>query len=101
MSALAVDFNRLEGVQMGDELIVRFKPEATADCVYILAMNAAGVLKLNTGDLMFYEAVRETGDWDGDHNRTQTLVLGPRWNYEFFVGRMRRALESLEVRKQN
>ncbi len=94
----AVDFTQLDNVQPGDKVTIRFKPEATDDVVYVLAMRRASVLELKPGDVMLLEAVRMTDDWDHDSNRTMTLTAGPRWNSDFFVGRMRRAIESLEVK---
>ena len=98
MPSTAIDFDQLDNVQAGDELIVRFTPHAYDDFIYIKAMNSAGVLDLSSGDLAFYEAVAMTSDWGGDDNRTQTLKVGSSWNRSFFEGRMRRVLESLEVK---
>lgn len=94
-----VDFSTLRGVRAGDELVVRFKPESIDDLIYVMAMARAGVLSLSSGDAAFFEAVRASDSWDGDHNRTQTLVVGSGWSQTFFEGRMRRCLESLEVKK--
>ena len=101
MPQMAIDFEQLDSVQEGDELIVRFTLHAYDDFIYIKAMNNAGVLDLSSGDLAFYEAVAMTSDWDGDSNRTQTLKVGSSWNRSFFEGRMRRVLESLKVKTQH
>jgi hypothetical protein len=95
----AVDFSVLDDVKPGDTLIVRFKKNATDDLIYIQAMRGAKVIDLDPGELMVNEAIRLTGDWDHDSNRTQELTVGSYWDRVFFEGRMRRALESIKVKQ--
>jgi hypothetical protein len=99
MQATGLDFDQLEDVKPGDEIIVRFKPEGHEDLQYVLMMINAGVLAFALGDLIFLEAVALSADWNGDRNRTQTFTPGPNWNREFFEGRMQHCLEWIEVRK--
>lgn len=94
-----INFDVLEGVAEGDKLVVCFKPQAGSDLTHVIAMTYTGVLTVSMGDLMFLDAVRRTNDWEGDDNRTQTLVVGPRWNRPFFEGRMGRVPESLQVER--
>ena|SRR5688572_4411157 len=94
-----IDFSVLDGVKAGDVIVVRFKPEAREELAYVRAMNSAGVLVIS--DLSYLEAVRLTGDWEGDAGRTQHLPVGENWDREFFEGRMRRIIESLSVQRQD
>lgn len=92
-----IDFSVLDSVKPGDRITVRFTENASEDLIYVVAMKNAGVLTIGNNDLLFLDAVRATNDWEGDNNRTQTFTVGPRWSKDFFEGRMRRAIESLEV----
>src|SRR5690348_5913745 len=101
MPDTAIDFSQLESVEPGDKLVVVFQARATDDLVYVSAMCSAGVLELPPGDRALVDAIRMTADWEHDENRNMTFTAGPNWSREFFEGRMRRALESLEVRPRN
>lgn len=100
MSGSVVDFSVLDGVQEGDELIVRFLPRATHDLVDIIGMVSVGVLTVGPIELALINEFSRERDWQGDGNRTQTFTVGPHWVRSVFEGRMRRALESLRVNRK-
>jgi hypothetical protein len=92
-----LSFSSLNGVKTGDILKLRFHERAADDLIYAQAMDRAGVIKIDDKDMTLVMAIAATGDFDGDKNRNLTVTVGERWSYDFFVGRMRRALESIEV----
>lgn len=97
---MPVNFNDLHGIIAGDELTVRFKPEATPDLMYVFAMHDSMVLNLSPTLLRRLRNFHTSGDWGSDENRTQILTVGLDWSREFFEGRMRRAIDFLEVRRK-
>lgn len=76
---------------------VIFKREAIGDLNYLFGMVRNGIIELDPGDEMALMAVAQTGDWEGDHNRTVTITLTNKFDEEWFVGRMRRAVESISA----
>ncbi len=102
MQGTAVDFSTLGSVKEGDELVVRFKRTAREDLIYVEAMERSGVIIAKTEDLMRIDGIRvvDEYDWPTDDDRTFTFTVGPDWSQSFFEGRMRRAIESLEVRRK-
>lgn len=98
MNSTAINWDQLDEVQPGAELILEFKPEATEDLIYVHMLHSAGVIILEPGQQMLLEAVRLSGEWEHDYNRFTTVVVGPRWNRDYFQGRMSRALKSLNIK---
>jgi hypothetical protein len=98
MQATGLNFDLLEGVQPGDEIDVQFTPHAYEDFIYLRAMDRSGVLNLGPGPLSLMEVIKDESDWRND--RSMTLTVGPNWHRQTFEGRMRRCLETLDVRKK-
>jgi len=78
------------------KLRITFKKGAeSADVNYLLGMERGGIIAFqNPMDKMVMMAVAQSGDWDGDQNRTTVLTLTDSFDAEWFIGRMRRPLES-------
>lgn len=80
------------------EVKITFKREATvAQVAFLLGMASAGIIQLNEQDEALLECVVLSKDWGGDRNRTTTLTLTDKFDKDWFVGRMERALEKIEV----
>ncbi|NQT50149.1 hypothetical protein HQ571_05630 [Candidatus Kuenenbacteria bacterium] len=75
---------------------ITFKMTATGDINYLLGMSEAGIIILNPSDEMVMMAVSRSGDWDGDANRSLEVTLSYKFDEDWFVGRMYRALEKIE-----
>ena len=93
----AVDFDQLNDAGPGKVLIVRFTPRATEYLPRLCEMCKLGVLDLNPVDLALLMGFHRHHYWDNDSDRTQSLVVGLRWDRKIFEDRMGRALEHLEV----
>ena len=74
-----------------------FKQDAYSDISYLLGMDRSGIIALKTGDRMVMMAVMGSGNWEHDENRTLEVTLTDDFDSDWFVGRMRRALEQIEV----
>ena len=99
MPTQTVDFDQLTTVNPGDNLVLRFNERAAGDLIYVQAFDRAGVIKVDPKDALIVAAIADSGSFGPDENRNLTVTVGEAWDYNFFAGRMRRALESLEVTK--
>lgn len=99
MPTQTVDFDRLITVNPGDTLVLRFSEGAADDFIYVQALERAGVIKIDPKDAMIVAAIADSGSFEHEQNRNLTVTVGDAWDRNFFEGRMRRALESLETTK--
>lgn len=74
------------------------KSAEKTDVYYLLGMKRNGIIAFqNPMDEAVMMAVAQSGDWEHDDNRTLTLTLTETFDAEWFIGRMRRCLENIEV----
>jgi hypothetical protein len=76
---------------------VTFKPDATSDLNYLLGMDRSGIITLKGGDRLTMMAVMQSGRWEHDENRTLEVAFTDDFDADWFIGRMRRALDQIEV----
>ena len=76
---------------------ITFKRSATGDINYLLGMKRAGIVEFAHGDEVVLMAVEMSGDWEHDENRVLVVTLTDTFDDEWFVGRMWRALDAIEV----
>lgn len=74
-----------------------FKQDACSDTSYLLGMDRSGIISLETGDRLVMMAVMQSGNWEHDENRTLEVTLTDDFDADWFVSRMRRALDKIEV----
>lgn len=86
-----------EAQECDGKLRITFKREKTGDLMYLLGMISSGIITLNPGDHAVVMAVSQSRDWEFDDNRTMNVTMTPSFREEFFVGRLARALEKIEV----
>ena len=65
----------------------------------MLGMDRNGIISLKTGDRMTMMAVMGSGNWEHDENRTLEVTLTDDFDADWFISRMRRALDRIEVAK--
>lgn len=90
----------LRNVRPGNQLKVRFRPDAIADTIFMADMHFRRELCLNNQALQFLEALNATRDWLGDANRTLVFTVGPEWDALEFMGQLGHTLEALEIVSQ-
>ena len=78
---------------------ITFKKSAEkTDVYYLLGMKRNGIIAFqNPMDEAVMMAVAQSGDWEFDDNRTLTLTLTETFDADWFIGRMRRCLENIEI----
>ena len=79
---------------------ITFRREAKTEVAYLLGMERSGIIKLdgnNGNDKMNLMCVPASGDWGHDSVRTTTLTLTDQFDESWFVDRLERALEKIEV----
>lgn len=78
---------------------ITFKPSAEkADVTYLLGMKRNGIIAFqNPMDEAVMMAVAQSGDWEHDDNLTLTITLTETFDADWFIGRMRRCLENIEI----
>lgn len=78
---------------------ITFKRDAIGDITHLLAMNKNHVVALDQMDALVLQTVVQTRKWDVDSNRTVVVTLTDKFDEEWFVGRLWRALDKIEVIK--
>lgn len=86
-----------EAMKGSRKMRITFKPEATGYVGYLLVMDRVGIISLSNEDRMVMQGVAESSNWHYDRSRTVTVTIGNRFDENMFVGRMRYALEKIEV----
>ena len=76
---------------------ITFKPDAYSDINYLLGMDRSGIITMKAGDRMTLMAVMGSGNWEHDENRTLEVTFTDEFDGEWFISRMRRALDKIEV----
>ena len=76
---------------------VTFKQDAYGDISYLLGMDRSRIITMKAGDRMTLMAVMGSGSWERDENRTLEVTFTDEFDAEWFISRMRRALDKIEV----
>ena len=79
------------------KMTIVFKKECVADVMYLCGMERAGVVCINNADAITLTAIMQSRSWGSDANRKITITLGAKFDSAFFLGRMKRALESAKA----
>lgn len=74
-----------------------FKRDAIGDINYLLGMCRDGIISLNDSDSHVLWTILRERNWDVDSNRTVIVTLTAKFEEEWFVGRLWRALEKIEA----
>lgn len=91
-------FQALNQASKGTRKIrITFKEEATICTDYLSEMSRRGSISLNNGVEKILMAVAQTGSWEGIYNRTILVTLTDKFDQNWFVNRMHRALNKIEV----
>lgn len=86
-------------VKPGDKLAVRFKPEGVHEMIYLEGMAHHGAVEVRLQDTALLMGIRLSSSWDLDENRNWRLTAGSKWDPDWFVGRLLRAIESIAIVK--
>jgi len=87
-----------EALQGSREVLITFKRDAIGEISYFIGMVQEGIVEpKHPMDFITLMAVSQSGDWSHDSNRTLDIILTSSFEEEWFVSRMERALESIEV----
>jgi len=76
---------------------ITFKQDAQSDINYLLGMDRSKIITMKAGDRLTLMAVTQSGSWERDENRTLEVTFTEEFDSDWFIGRMRRALEKIEV----
>ena len=79
------------------EVRITFKETGKAGVVYLMGMVRNGIVSLSDRDLLTLSAVAQTIDWDNAGDRTVIVTLTEKFDRDWFVGRMYRELEKIEI----
>ena len=95
--------NTLSEIEAGDVLHVRFSKDSIDDVTYLIGMIQDGIF--TSPDEVVLMAIALVHDWDGDENRTVTLIVTKQFDGNtriwFFSRRMWGHFEELEVVSRN
>lgn len=86
-----------EALKRSRKVKITFKREALNEVPFLLGMKNSGTISLNMGDEHVLALALRTLEWGVDSNRTLTVTLTGNFDEDWFVNRMRRALEKIEV----
>jgi len=77
---------------------ITFKQETVTDLAYLMRMERVGLIQLDDNDKANLTRVLKFGGWwENDSNRTTIVTLTAQFNENWFLARMERALEAIEV----
>ena len=96
----AVDVEQMiSNVPVGTKLKLSFKPEndVSAEIYYLLGMARAGAVDISHSDKLFLLAVAESKNWGASNDRSVVVTTTLTFDIEWFVDRMARPLEKLEI----
>jgi hypothetical protein len=85
--------NALEGSR---KVKITFKQEATFDLNYLLEMGRVGIISVE-GDKLLLMSIAHCGHWESNSNRTVVITLTEKFDPNWFINRMHKCLESIEV----
>jgi hypothetical protein len=88
-----------EALKGSRKVEITFRRDALSEVPFLLGMKNSGIISLNMGDEHVLANALRTLDWGVDSNRTLTVTLTGKFDEDWFVGRMRRALEKIEAVK--
>ncbi len=81
----------------GTKLRLTYDPQATGSLIYLKVFLQTGMITTDIMTEAVIEAVRQSGDWEHDDNRSLTVVITAKCDMETFKYRTIRDLERLEV----
>lgn len=76
---------------------ITFKRDAISDVSYLLGMKSGCVIELVEMDAKVLEVAVQTRNWGLDSNRIVVVTLTNKFDEKWFVQRLWRALEKIEV----
>lgn len=76
---------------------ITFGKDNTDDVYYLIGMANHGIVKISDMDRLTLMAVHASQCWEQDRNRTLFVGIGEKYEDEWFVGRMARALVAVEA----
>ena len=86
-----------KALQGSRQVKITFKREAINEVNYLLGLANSGIISLNSADAQLLKIIVHTRSWSVDSNRTLTVTLTPKFDEEWFVQRLWRALEKIEA----
>lgn len=88
-----------EALKGSRKVKITFKRNAISDINYLLGMANSGIISLNNADAQVLAIVVRTRNWSVDSNRIVLVTLTAKFDEQWFVQRLWRALEKIETVK--
>lgn len=89
---------KIASVKPGQKLKLAFNDNAKHGGLnYLFGMNKAGVILIEKADRLTLEMVAMSRDWDGNKNKFVTIHATATFDQGWFVDRMYRELDGVEV----
>lgn len=90
--------NFLGGIHCnGLRVKITFDKDCAFDVNYLIGMVEGGIVKVSQSDYAILLAVSASKDWGSERNRTVELELTDKFNEDWFVDRLARPLDKIEI----